>query len=76
MAKPKKSVDARRSRRRRYIDAIEPFRQQFNCTAAQVYGIINGVMRENSDLKRRVAELEANYANLQGQYDEMLSQKS
>ncbi len=46
-----KNVDARRSRRRRYINAVEPFRQQFNCTAAQVHGIINEIMRENARLK-------------------------
>lgn len=37
-------------RHQRYIQAIEPFRKQFKCTAAQVHGIINRIVGENSSL--------------------------
>jgi hypothetical protein len=72
-----KTPDARRTRRNRYIAAIEPFRKQFGCTAAEVYENVQALIRraegvltrkqeledENSLLKRKVSVDKAQYEN-------------
>ena len=64
-----KSVDAKHSRRHRYINAIEPFRKRYNCTAAQVFGIVQGIEGQNSKLQRELEmmrdELKDTRANLE-----------
>lgn len=59
-----KSIDRRRNRRRRYIDAVEPFRVQFGCTAAQVHGHIQNVLRDNNRLRLEVDTLQQEVKSL------------
>ena len=54
-----KSVDARRTRHNRYVAAIDPIRQKYKCTAAQVAGIVQGIDNDNARLR---AELEVKTA--------------
>jgi len=50
-----KSVEGRHRRRRRYIDAIDPLRQRYSCTAAQVY---SNVMSELNAADSRASQME------------------
>lgn len=49
-----KTPDQKRTRRNRYINAIEPFREKYKCTAAQVFDIIQGVERHNAELRDKL----------------------
>lgn len=53
-----KSPDSRRTRRNRYIEAIEPFRKKYNCPAKAVFGIIQGIEGDNARLQRKIDDLQ------------------
>lgn len=52
-----KPVDVRRTRRQRYIAPINHFRERYNCTAAEVYGVVIGIEKDNTNLKERLDDL-------------------
>lgn len=52
-----KNPEARRKRRARYIEAIEPFRQKYQCTAAQVFDIVQGIESKNRNQEKKIEDL-------------------
>lgn len=60
-----KSPDARRGRRQRYINAIEPFRTKYGCTAAEVFGVISGIESKAVQLSYKVEHLNNENGKLQ-----------
>ncbi|MDO8473185.1 MAG: hypothetical protein Q7T05_05130 [Dehalococcoidia bacterium] len=59
-----KAPDARRTRRNRYITAIEPFRKKYGCTAGEVFGIVQGIESKTGGLESRVKDLLAQIDDL------------
>lgn len=65
-----KSVDQRRTRRNRYINAIEPFRKKYKCAAKEVYDIIQGVEDRNSKLQNELNKTKEDLAYARKQNEE------
>jgi len=53
-----KSVDQRRSRRNRYIEAIDPIRKKYNCSAKAVYEVFQSLEKKNAELSQNIKNLE------------------
>jgi hypothetical protein len=51
-----KSVEAKRARRGRYVAAIKPIKEIFNCTAMQAAGHVQEVFRTNAQLAAKLSE--------------------
>ena len=51
-----KQPEQRRTRRRRYIEAIDPFRKKYEVPAGKVFEVIQGIENENRILKAKVLE--------------------
>ena len=75
-----KSVAERTSRRRRYINAIDPLRDLYKCTAAQVYGMVMGDLnrsqQEIDNGKERIKELEEVFGKLLEEKKEVESERT
>lgn len=73
-----KNREIRKSRRHRYIDAIDPLRRLYNCTAAQVYNYVsndltslNKSIQENKKISEETQQLKIEIAILQTSKEKM-----
>ena len=75
-----KSIAERSSRRKRYINAIDPLREMYKCTAAQVHGFVmsdlKSLQQQVENEKKRIKELEGELIDLMNENTTLKEKKN